>query len=90
MGDQGEAKVALEELMIGDTYDFIEPLEDYLKSCLSAEQTELYDGLLSGKMYVEIAENLGVSLRTLERQVQELKWLFEYLITEEDPDLKKS
>ncbi len=80
-------KVPLEELLEGDANDGLADTEEYLRSCVSKEQGILLDALLTGKMYIEIAEDLGISLRTLERQVQELKWTFEYLITEEDPDI---
>jgi len=72
----------------GNIEDSLRPLEDLLISSMDPLQQKIYHELLKNKMYVEIAETLGISLRTLERQVQELKWLCEYLLTEEDPDLK--
>lgn len=86
--EETTAKSSLEELLEGDAYDEMETMDGYLRACISEDQIKLYDALLSGKMYIEIAENLGISLRTLERQVQELKWTFEFLLTEEDPDTK--
>lgn len=84
--DEGDTVTPLEEQLEGNAFSELEPLEDFLRSCCDNNQQELYDALLSGKMYVEIAEDLGVGLRTLERQVNELKWMFEYLLTEENPD----
>lgn len=77
----------LEEEIPGDTHDILADLYDYLVESLQKEEITLLDHLLKGKMYVEIAEDLGISLRTLERRVQELKWKAEYLITEVDPDV---
>ncbi len=59
-----------------------------ITSAMDPLQLKIYNELLKNKMYIEIAETLGISLRTLERQVQELKWLCEYLLTEEDPQEK--
>tara|TARA_R110002020_G_scaffold125878_2_gene283307 strand:- start:2546 stop:3121 length:576 start_codon:yes stop_codon:yes gene_type:complete len=84
---QEEEEVNLEEGIEGDITDHLEPLEQLLMSSMDPLQLKIYNELLKNKMYVEIAENLGISLRTLERQVQELKWLCEYLLTEEDPDV---
>lgn len=80
------ARTPLEELVPGNTHDIMGDLEIEMKDYLGEDQIELYEGLLEGKMYVEIAENLGVSLRTLERQIQELKWMFEYILVGVDPD----
>jgi len=80
------AKSSLEELIEGDSYDYLSELEEEMRTYISKEQVVLYDHLLTGKMYVEIAELMGISLRTLERQVQELKWLFEFILTDRDPD----
>jgi DNA-binding NarL/FixJ family response regulator len=64
---------SLEQELIGDSYDHISDLYSDLLSRLSPEELELLEALLEGQMYVVIAENLGISLRTLERRVQELK-----------------
>ena len=77
----------IEEELPGEIYDTITDLQEYLVEILSDDENALLDELLKGRMYVEIAENLNVSLRTLERRVQELKWKTEYLLTEEDPDV---
>lgn len=77
----------LEHEIPGDIYvDMADNLE-YLLSHLSVEETELLGYLAEGILYVSIAETLGVSLRTLERRVADLKWKVEYLLTEEDPDV---
>jgi len=87
LGDSEDGpKVSLEELLEGDSYDHIEDTFDNFRSYLDTSQLELLEGLLKGHMYVEIAEDLGISLRTLERQVQELKWMLEYIVTGIDPD----
>jgi DNA-directed RNA polymerase specialized sigma24 family protein len=75
----------LEEEIPADTYDYLQDLAEYLTDSLDKESNELIKLLLTGKMYVEIAEDLGISLRTLERKVHELKWKMEYLLTEVDP-----
>tara|TARA_R110002124_G_scaffold280928_1_gene454704 strand:- start:5090 stop:5638 length:549 start_codon:yes stop_codon:yes gene_type:complete len=77
----------LEEEIPGDTYDILSDLQEFLVESLGDEENELLTELLKGRMYVEIAETLQVSLRTLERRVQELKWKTEYLMTEVDPDV---
>ncbi len=75
----------LEEEIPGDTYDILNDLHEYLVEFLSEDENELLSTLLKGKMYVETAEILGVSLRTLERRIHELKWKTEFLLTEVDP-----
>ena len=77
----------LEEEIPGDTYDILSDLLEYLVESLDKDEYKLLSTLLDGKMYVEIAETLKISLRTLERRVQELKWKLEYLLTEIDPDI---
>jgi RNA polymerase sigma factor (sigma-70 family) len=77
----------IEEELPGDTHDILTDLLEYLVVDLDKNEKKLLDALLEGKMYVEIAEKLKISLRTLERQVQELKWKLEYLLTEVDPDI---
>ena len=84
-GEEDNAPI-LEHSIEGDAYDHIGSLYDSLISCLSTEELEVLEALLDGTMYVEIAENLGISLRTLERRVQELKWKAEFLLTEQNPD----
>lgn len=78
--------ISLEDLLEGDIYDHAEDLQEWLYGCLSDEQQVLLAHLLEGRMYVEIAEKMSISLRTLERKVQELKWTIEFLLTENDPD----
>lgn len=80
--------VPLEYSLEGDSHDHMFALEQMLTSAMDPLQLKIYNELLKNKMYIEIAETLGISLRTLERQVQELKWLCEYLLTEEDPQEK--
>lgn len=80
-----EAKSSLEELIEGDAYDYLTDLEDEVEKYLGEDLKAVYRELLTGKMYVEIAEDLDISLRTLERRVHELKWVLEYILTGEDP-----
>ena len=75
----------IEDLLEGDTHDHMGDLHESIRGCLSEDQIRILDLLLEGHMYVVIAEKTNVSLRTLERQVQELKWTIEYLLTEIDP-----
>ena len=76
----------LEDTIIGDIHDTIGDLESELLSTYTDLQKDIYKELMSNKMYIEIAETLNISLRTLERQVQEMKWIAEYLTTGIDPD----
>jgi len=85
--EDGGVPTPLEESLPGEIHDTITDLQEYLVEILSPTENELLNELLQGRMYVEIAENLKISLRTLERRVQELKWKTEYLLTEEDPDV---
>lgn len=78
---------SLEDELEGDAYNHVDDIYLDLLKVLQPDELELLYHLLDGKMYVDIAETLGISLRTLERKVQELKWKTEYLITEEDPDV---
>lgn len=77
----------LEEEIPQDTYDILSDLGEYLAESLGEQERELLHLLLKGKMYAEIAESLGISLRTLERRLHCLKWKTEYLLTEVDPDM---
>ena len=83
----GDVATAIEEELPGEIYDTISDLKDYLVESLNPEENKLLEELLKGRMYAEIAETLNISLRTLERRVQEIKWKTEYLLTEEDPDV---
>lgn len=85
--DDSDSCTPLEEELPGDTYDILSDLHEYLKEYLSPEENQLLDHLLQGKLYAETAETLGISLRTLERRIHELKWKTEYLLTEVDPDV---
>jgi DNA-directed RNA polymerase specialized sigma24 family protein len=76
-----------EHSILGDSHDFINDHYQYLLSCLGQEELVLLEELLEGTQYTDIASNLGVSLRTIERRVAELKWKTEFLLSEEDPDL---
>lgn len=76
----------IEEELPGDTRDYLKELYEYLEESLDAEENKLLTTLLEGHMYQELAEILGVSLRTLERRIHELKWKTEYLLTEVDPE----
>ncbi len=78
----------VEETIEGDITDYMSSLEEELVAAMNPLQTSIYKELLKNKMYLEISETLGISLRTLERQIQELKWLCEYLLTGIDPDDK--
>ena len=77
---------SIEDSLIGDVENPMADMEIMLREAMDPLQQKIYDQLLSSKMYIEIAESLDISLRTLERQVQELKWLCEYLLLEVDPD----
>ena len=77
---------SLEDSLIGDVACSMDSLEQLLMEAMDPMQQKIYSLLLENKMYAEIAEILSISLRTLERQVQELKWLCEYLLLETDPD----
>tara|TARA_R110002096_G_scaffold162983_1_gene330291 strand:+ start:94 stop:657 length:564 start_codon:yes stop_codon:yes gene_type:complete len=81
-----EDEDSIEDCLEGNAEDSMASMETMILAAMDPMQREIYEGLLSGKMYIEIAESLKISLRTLERQVQELKWLCEYLLIEEDPD----
>lgn len=81
--------VNLEDSVEGAITDDLEVLENQLLSAMTPLQVAIYKQLLKNKMYIEIAENLKISLRSLERQVQELKWLCEYLLIGFDPDTNK-
>jgi DNA-directed RNA polymerase specialized sigma24 family protein len=85
--EEGGVATPIEEELPGEIYDTISDLQEYLVEILSKQENRLLTELLKGRMYVEIAETLKISLRTLERRVQELKWKTEYLLTEEDPDV---
>ena len=76
----------IEESLEGDTYDYMSDVEAFLETTMSEQELAIFKGLQSRKMYVEIAEDLNLSLRTFERQVRDLKWKITYLLTEECPD----
>lgn len=78
--------IPLEEEIPGDTQDVLLNLEVFLRDTLSPDENKLLDTLLNGRMYADMADSLGISVRTLERRVHELKWKTEYLLTEVDPD----
>tara|TARA_R110002012_G_scaffold79180_1_gene201717 strand:+ start:671 stop:1234 length:564 start_codon:yes stop_codon:yes gene_type:complete len=78
----------VEETIEGDITNYMASLEQELLAAMDPLQKSIYEELLKNKMYLEISETLGISLRTLERQIQELKWLCEYLLTDIDPDTK--
>ena len=84
-----EDNASLEDSLIGDAASSLDSLEDMLLSAMDPVQQSIYQELLLGKMYIEISETLKIPLRTLERQIQELKWLCEYLLLETDPDNNK-
>lgn len=75
----------LEDSMSGDAYDAISDVYLVLIDNLSEDDQVLLEALLDGQMYVVIAENLGISLRTLERRVQELKIQCEAIVGGEHP-----
>lgn len=80
-GDSGP----IEESVTGDSYDHLADVEEFLETTMSEQELRVFKGLQSRKMYVEIAQDLGLSLRTFERQVRDLKWKVTYLLTEEEP-----
>ena len=77
--------VPIEDTLLCDTFNHMEPLEQEILSFLGPRETQVYEGLLSNKLYVGIAEDMGVSVRTLERMVSDLKWKIEFLLFEEEP-----
>ena len=77
--------VPIEELLTVDIFNHVADLEEYIKSALGGIELQVFNSLLERKLYVEIAEELKISMRTLERQVQHLKWKIEFLLTEEEP-----
>ena len=79
----------LEESLVGNVEDPMADMEIMIRASMDPMQQKIYAGLLAGKMYIDIAESLKISLRTLERQIQELKWLCEYLLIGIDPDTNK-
>ena len=82
VGDSGPIEDSIEF----DAYDHTEDLETFLLTTFSPQETLVYEGLKSRKMYVELAEDLRLSLRTFERQVRDLKWKIQYLLLEEEPE----
>lgn len=86
-GDPEGQWTPLEETIPGDTADILADIYEYIVYSLGEEEQFLLNELIEGRMYVEIAEKLGISLRTMERRVHELKWKIEFLLTEEDPDV---
>ena len=78
--------VSIEETVLGDAHDPLEGLEATLRAAMDPLQLTIYNELFKNKMYIEIAEDLKIPLRTLERHVQELKWMCEYILLELDPD----
>lgn len=85
--DEDSCPTPIEEEVPGDTHDILTDLLEFLVGDLDMDEKRLLDALLEGRMYVEIADKLKISLRTLERRVQELKWKLEFLLTEVDPDI---
>ena len=83
---EDEEFATMEDSLEGNIEDRMETLENNLLTAMDPLQVSIYKELLKNKMYAEIAETLNISLRTLERQVQELKWLCEYLLLGTDPD----
>ena len=83
--DEEDIDTSLEELLVGDTYDHMSDLEEYIRSFLSEEELAVFNALTSRQLYAEMAEDLGVSIRTLERRVHDLKWKLHYIINEEEP-----
>ena len=80
-GDAGP----IEESIEGDIYDFMGEQEAFLETTMGPEELSIFKGLQSRKMYIEIAEDLNLSLRTFERKVRDLKWKVTYLLMEEEP-----
>lgn len=76
----------LEESIEGVAFDDTSDLYKDLLTHLTEDEQILLSHLIQGTLYAEIAETLGLSLRTLERRVAELKWKTEFLVTEENPD----
>ena len=75
----------IEHILAGDAYDILKELEEFILPCLGKTERETYDAMMSEGFYPELAENLGISTRTLERRVHDLKYKLTYILTEEDP-----
>ncbi len=84
-----EDNTSLADSVIGSATDDLTELESMLRSAMDPVQHKIYDALMEGKMYITISEDLGIPLRTLERLIQELKWMCEFLLLETDPDTNK-
>ena len=84
--DEESTPIVFEELVEGDAFDVLGDLEDFILPTLSEQERETYDALLTHKFYPQIAEDLGISTRTLERRVHDLKYKLTYILTEEEPE----
>jgi len=82
--DHDGPAMRIEETIEGDIYDILKDLEEEVRTYLGPLETQVLDGLLSRKLYIEIAADMGIAVRTLERHVNELKWKLYKILKEED------
>lgn len=82
----GEEAPSLENEVIGDIADTSDSLLEALLESMGTEETLLFNHLIEGTPYVDIARAFNVSLRTIERQIADLKWKISFLLNEEEPE----
>jgi RNA polymerase sigma factor (sigma-70 family) len=87
--DSDGSHTSLEDHVTGDIHNHMEDMEDSLMTHLNEKDQMLYKLLISHELYADIADKLGIAVRTLERRVHDLRWKMEYLLTEENPDDKR-
>lgn len=63
--------------------DSILELEALIEDFLTEDEKEVYEAVANAELYAAIAENLGISVRTLERRVHELKKKVKYILEDQ-------
>ena len=76
----------LEAEVVGDIAETSDTLLEALLVSMGPEETRLFEHLINGTPYIDIARLFNVSLRTIERLVADLKWKISYLLNEEEPE----
>lgn len=72
--EDGEIMNELQTHMEGEgSYDFVLSLEQLVLDSLTGKELTLYSDLIEDKSYPQIAKEMGVSVRTLERRIHDLK-----------------
>lgn len=84
--DENNNEVSLEDLIESEPLYTVAELEEQILEFLGEEERETYDALLTNQHYPELAHSLGVSTRTLERRVHDLKYKLHFILNEEDPE----